>query len=98
MRNPATTANVSNVIKKTGYNTKTNKIQKKITNHNQNKHITNPKLNTFTADIFALRLKRANLASKSDIANFVNKTDFFNKLNDTTSNKNGLNELPKKSS
>ena len=29
---------------------------------------------------FALRLKRENLASKSDIANFVNKIDFDNKL------------------
>ena len=27
-----------------------------------------------------LRLKQANLASKNDIANFVNKTDFDNKL------------------
>ena len=33
------------------------------------------------------------MASKSDIANFVNKTDFDNKLKDVTSNKNELNEL-----
>ena len=45
---------------------------------------------------FALRLKRANLASKSDIANFVNKTDFNNKLKDVTSNKNELNNYQKK--
>ena len=31
------------------------------------------------AEIFDLRLKRANSASKSDIANLVNKTDFDNK-------------------
>ena len=48
------------------------------------------------AEIFALRLKRANLASKSDIVNFVNKTDFDNKLKDVTSNKNELNEISKK--
>ena len=30
---------------------------------------------------FAARLKQANLASKRDIANFVKKTDFDNKLN-----------------
>ena len=42
------------------------------------------------------RLKRANLANKSDIANFVNKTDFDNKLKDFTRNKNELNELSKK--
>ena len=45
---------------------------------------------------FALRLKRANLASKSDIATFVNKTDFNNKLKDVTSNKNELNNYQKK--
>ena len=48
------------------------------------------------AEIFNIRLKRANLANKSDIANFVNKTDFDNKLKDFTRNKNELNELSKK--
>ena len=37
------------------------------------------------------KLKQANLASKSDIANFINKTDFDNELRDFTSNKNELN-------
>ena len=32
------------------------------------------------ADIFALRLKRANLVSKSDLVNLVNKTYFDEKL------------------
>ena len=32
------------------------------------------------AENFAATLKQANLASKSDIANFVNKVDFDNKL------------------
>ena len=32
------------------------------------------------AEIFYLRLKWADSASKSDITNFVNKTDFDNKL------------------
>ena len=41
------------------------------------------------------RLKQANLASKSDIANFVKKTDFVHKLKDVTSNKNELSELSK---
>ena len=48
------------------------------------------------AEIFDLRLKRGNLESKIAIANFVNKTDFNNKLKDVTSNKNELNELSKK--
>ena len=44
---------------------------------------------------FDLRLKRANLACKSDLANFVKKTNFDNKLKDVTLNKNELNELLK---
>ena len=49
-----------------------------------------------TKENFDLRLKRENLACQIDIANFVNKTDFDNKLKDVTSNKNELNELSKK--
>ena len=49
-----------------------------------------------TKEIFDLRLKRENLACQIDIVNFVNKTDFDNKLKDVTSNKNELNELWKK--
>ena len=45
--------------------------------------------------MFDLWLKRAKWASKNDIANSVNKTDFGNKLKDITSNKNELNELSK---
>ena len=40
----------------------------------------------FTKNTFDLRLKRVNLARQSDIANFLNKTDFNNKLEDVTSN------------
>ena len=43
-----------------------------------------------------LRLNQENLASKSAIANFVNKTDFDNQEKSVTSNKNELNELSKK--
>ena len=100
--------NVSNLVKKTVYNTKTNEIEKKITDHDHsNKYITTPKFNKLTAQNFATRLKQANLASKSDITNLVNKTDFDNKLlsfnKRINSNKtkhvlaeNELNELSKK--
>ena len=87
---------VSNLVKKTDYNTKINEIEKKITDHNHDKYITTPEFNKLTSENFAARLKQANLASKSDIANFVNKTDFNNKLKDVTSNKNELNKLLKK--
>ena len=60
----------------------------KITDHNHDKYNTTPEINNFTAEIFDLRLKRANLASKSSIANFVNKIDFDHKQKDVTSNKN----------
>ena len=87
---------VSNLVKKAGYNIKISKIEKKITDHNHDKYITIPEFNKFTVEIFDLRLKQANLASESDIANFVKKTDFDNKLKDVTSYKNELNELSKK--
>ena len=52
--------------------------------------------NKLASENFTERLKQANLASKNDIANFVKKTDFDNKLTNVTSNKNELNELSKK--
>ena len=68
---------------------------KKITDHHHDKYITTPEFNKLTAENFAARLKQINLATKSDIDNFVKKTDFGNKLRDVTSNKNELNELSK---
>ena len=86
---------VSNL--KTDYNTKINETEKKITDHNDDKCIATPDFSKVTAEMFDLRLKRVNLARKSDIANFVNKADFDNKLKDDTSNKNELNGLSEKS-
>ena len=63
--------NVSNLVKKTDFNTKINETEKKITNHNHDKYITTPEFNKLTAEIFAARLAQANL---------VTKTDFDNKL------------------
>ena len=80
--------NGSNLVKKTEYNTKISEVEKKITDHNHDTCITTPEFNKFTPEIFDFRLKRANLTSKSDIANFVKKTDFDNELKDATSNKN----------
>ena len=71
--------NVSNLIKKTDYNTKISKIEKKITDHDHsNKYITT--LEFVNNRKFAARLKQANLANKIDIAYLVTKTDFDNKL------------------
>ena len=63
--------------------------------------------NKLTTESFAERLAQANVANKNDIANFVKKTDFGEKLKTlnkkTTSNKikhllveNELNRLSKK--
>ena len=65
--------------KKTDYNTKLNEIEKKVTDHNHDKYITTPEFTKFSAEMFTLRLKQANLASKNDIANLVNGTDFDKK-------------------
>ena len=78
--------NVSNLVKKAEYNAKISEIEKKINDHNHDKYITTPEFNKFSAEIFAARLKQANLASKSDIANLVNKTDFDNKLKNLNKN------------
>ena len=59
--------------RKTDYKTKINGIEKKITDHNHDKHITTLEVNKFMVEIFYLRLKRANVASKIDIANFVKR-------------------------
>ena len=61
-----------------------------------NKYVTTPQFNRLTVEKFAARLRQENLASKSDIANFVNETDFNNKIKYVTSNKNELNELSRK--
>ena len=53
-------------------------IENKIPDHR--KYITTPEFNKLTAENFAARLAQANLASKSNIANFVKKADFDDKL------------------
>ena len=61
---------VSNLVKKTDYNTKINEI-KKNTHHNHDKYITTSEFNKITAKNLAARLAQAKL---------VTKTDFNNKL------------------
>ena len=63
--------NISNLVKKTDYNTKVNEIEKKITGHSYDKYLTTPKFNKLTAENFAARLAQVNL---------VTRTDFDNKL------------------
>ena len=48
--------------------------------------MTTPEFNKLTAENFTARLARASLASKSNITNFVKKTDFDDKLNNLNKN------------
>ena len=69
-------------------NTRISEIENKITtDHDHDKYITTQEFNKLTAENFTARSAQASLASKSDLANFVQKTDL---------NKNELNELSKK--
>ena len=76
---------VNNVVKETGYSTKISEIENKIsTDHDHDKYITTQEFNNLTSENFTARLAQASLATKSDIANFVIKTDFDNKLKNVT--------------
>ena len=66
---------VSSLLKKTNYNTKISKLQKKITDHSHDKYITTPEFSKLTIENFAARLKQENL---------VTKTDFDDKLKNLT--------------
>ena len=66
---------VSSLLKKTNYNTKISKLQKKITHHSHDKYITTPEFSKQTIENFAARLKQENL---------VTKTDFDDKLKNLT--------------
>ena len=89
--------NVSNVEEKTDLNTKICEIANKITtDHDHDKYINTEEFNKLAPENFTARLKQENLVSKNDVANFVKKTDFDEKLKTLTSNKNELNELSKK--
>ena len=61
--------NVSNLVKRTDHNTTINQIEKKITDHSQDKYITTPKFDKVTAENFAARLAQANLVTKTDFDN-----------------------------
>ena len=69
---------VSNLVKKTDHNTHVSEIENKITaDHDHDKYINTEEVNKFTSENFTARLAQANLASKSDIANFIKKYRFW---------------------
>ena len=76
--NAVRTADTSNLVKKTHYNTKFKEIVAKIPAHD--KYITTQEFDKLIADNFGARLEEANLATKNDIADFVKETDFDKNL------------------
>ena len=46
-------------------------MENKIADLNHDKYVTTPEFNKLTSENFAARLKQANLARKSDIANLI---------------------------
>ena len=69
--------NFSNLVKKRNI---TQKLNKNTSEYNHDKYVTTQEFNKLTSGNFDARLAQANLASKSDFANFVKKTDCHDKL------------------
>ena len=67
---------VSTLAKKAEYNTKIGEIEKILDHEHGQKYITTQERNKSTSENFEARLKQANLATKTDIADFVKKDRF----------------------
>ena len=65
-------------VKKADYNTKISETKKEILDHNYDKCITTQEFNKLTANNFAAKLKRANIAKYID--DFVERIDFDDKV------------------
>ena len=85
---------VSNLVKKTDYNTKITEIENKLNNHNHDKYITTPEFNKLAADVFNTRLSQANLVAKTNFDNTVSSLNSKTAEN-KTKNKSIENELKK---
>ena len=57
---------VTNLVKKTDYNTKVTDIENKLNNHNHDKYIDNSEFNKLAVDVFNGRIAQANLITKTD--------------------------------
>ena len=71
-------SSISNLAKKTDYDTKVNEIEKKTTDHNHDdKYITTPEFNKLTEENFATRSAQASLVTKTD---FDSKLSSLNQI------------------
>ena len=57
---------VRSLVKKRNYDTKIGETQNKLTDHNHDKYITTPEVNTLTADVSNARSAEANIITKTD--------------------------------
>ena len=57
---------VSNLVKKTDFNTKITEIEKKLTDHNHDKYIDTQEFNKLAADVFNVRIAQTNLITKTN--------------------------------
>ena len=57
---------VSNLVKKTGYDTKIPEIENKLNNHNHDRYTDTQEFNKLAGDVFNARLAEANLVTKRD--------------------------------
>ena len=57
---------VSNLVKKTDYNTKITDIENKLTNHNHDKYVNTSEFNTLASNVFNARIAQANLITRTD--------------------------------
>ena len=62
------------------YDTEVVNLEKKLDHDHSNNNITNQKFKNLAAKNFKARLRQANLLTKAKIADFVQKTDFGNKV------------------
>ena len=58
---------ISSLVKKADYNTKITDIENKLNNHNHDKYVATSEFNILVADVFNVRLARANLITKAGL-------------------------------
>ena len=71
---------ISNLVKKTDYNTKVTEIENKLNNHNHDKYIDTSEFNILAVDVFNARTAQANLVTKTDFDSKLwnlNKKKYF---------------------
>ena len=79
--NAIKSTDTSHLIEKADPDTKIGRTEKRILDHDHiNKYITTQKYDRLTAENIIGRLEQAKLATKADIDNFIEKTDFDDKL------------------